>query len=44
MNTSTLEDLLLSREAVDESDTGVDIRNIEVPMFTDRPDRLIPGS
>ena len=44
MNTSTLEDLLLSLEAADETDTGIDIRNIGVLMFTDRPDRLIPGA
>ena len=44
MNTSTLEDLLLSLEAADETDTGIDIRNIGVLMFADRPDRLIPGA
>lgn len=39
-----MEDLLLSLEAADETDTELSIRNIGVLMFTDRPDRFIPGA
>lgn len=39
-----MEDLLLSLEVADETDTELSIRNIGVLMFTDRPDRFIPGA
>ncbi len=44
VNTSTMKDLLLSLEVADETDAGLDIRNIGVLMFAERPDRLIPGA
>ena len=44
INKSSMEDLLLSLEAADETDTELSIRNIGVLMFTDRPDRFIPGA
>lgn len=44
LNTSTLEELLVAIEAANSTDTGVDIRNIGVLMFTERPDKLIAGA
>ena len=44
INKSSMEDLLLSLEVADETDTELSIRNIGVLMFTDRPDRFIPGA
>lgn len=44
LNNRSLEDLLLSLEVANESDTGVELRNIAVLMFVDRPDKLIPGA
>lgn len=44
INTSTLEELLVSLEVADETDTELDIRNIGVLMFAERPDKLIPGA
>ena len=44
MNIRSLEDLLLSLEVANETDTGIELRNIAVLMFADRPDKLIPGS
>ena len=44
MNIRTLEDLLLSLEVANESDTGIELRNIAVLMFAERPDKLISGS
>ncbi|MDR1953037.1 MAG: putative DNA binding domain-containing protein [Clostridiales Family XIII bacterium] len=38
------EDLLLSLEVADETDAGIDIRNIGILMFCDRPDKFIPGA
>ena len=39
-----MQDLLLALEAADETDTGLNIRNIGVLMFTERPDKFIPGA
>ena len=44
INKSSLEDLLVSLEVADETDTELDIRNIGVLMFTERPDKLIAGA
>lgn len=44
LNTDTLEELLIAAEVANSTDTGVDIRNIGVLMFTERPDKLIPGA
>lgn len=44
LNTNTLEELLVAIEAANSTDTGVDIRNIGVLMFTERPDKLIAGA
>lgn len=44
INVRTLEDLLLSLEVANETDTGIELRNIAVLMFADRPDKLIPGA
>lgn len=44
LNNRTLEDLLVSLEVANETDTDLAIRNIGVLMFSDRPDKLIPGA
>lgn len=44
LNTSSLEELLIAEEVANETDTELDIRNIGVLMFTERPDKLIPGA
>ena len=44
MNKRTLVDLLISWELANETDTDLAIRNIDVLIFMDRPDKLIPGA
>ena len=44
LNSSSLEDLLLAQEVANETDTELDIRNIGVLMFTEHPEKLIPGA
>ena len=44
INKSSLEELLLALEVANETDTELDIRNIGVLMFTERPDKFIPGA
>ena len=44
LNNCTLEDLLIAQEVADETDTELDIRNIGVLMFTEHPEKLIPGA
>lgn len=44
MNNRSLEDLLLSLEVANETDTGIELKNIAVLMFAERPDKLIPGA
>lgn len=44
LNNSSLEDLLLAQEVANETDTELDIRNIGVLMFTEHPEKLIPGA
>ena len=42
INTMPIEDLLVALEVANSTDVGIDIRNIGVLVFTDRPDKLIP--
>ncbi len=44
VNTRTMEELLLALEVANETDTDIEIRNIGVLMFTERPDKLIHGA
>jgi len=44
LNSRTLEELLLSLEVANETDTDLAIRNIGILMFSERPDKLIPGA
>ena len=44
LNNSSLEELLLAQEVANETDTELDIRNIGVLMFTEHPEKLIPGA
>ena len=44
LNNRTLEDLLVSLEVANETDTNLAIRNIGVLMFMERPDKFIPGA
>ena len=44
LNTSSLEELLVAEEVANETDTDLNIRNIGVLMFTERPDKLILGA
>ena len=44
LNSYSLEDLLIATEVANITDVGIDIRNIGVLMFTERPDKLIPGA
>ena len=44
LNKYSLEELLIAEEVANETDTELDIRNIGVLMFTDRPEKLIPGA
>ncbi len=44
IDTRTQEDMLLSLEVANETDTGIALRNIAVLMFADRPDKWIKGA
>ena len=44
LNSYSLEDLLVATEVANITDAGIDIRNIGVLMFSERPDKLIPGA
>ena len=44
LNSRSLSDLLVSLEVANETDTDLELRNIAVLMFSDRPDKLIPGA
>lgn len=44
INESSLEALLVSLEVANETDIELSIRNIGVLMFTERPDKFIPGA
>jgi ATP-dependent DNA helicase RecG len=42
LNTKPMEDILIALEAANPTDTGIDIRNIGLLMFGDRPDKFLP--
>ena len=44
INTNPIEDILLSLEVANETDTDFMLRNIGILMFADRPDKFIPGT
>jgi len=44
LNVRSLEDLLISLEVANETDTDIAIRNIGILMFAERPDKYIPGT
>ena len=44
LNSRTMEDLLVSLEVANETDTELELRNIAILMFAERPDKLIPGA
>ena len=44
MNNRSLETQLLSLEMANETDTDIALRNIAVLMFSDHPEKLIPGA
>ncbi|MCD7866791.1 MAG: putative DNA binding domain-containing protein [Clostridiales bacterium] len=44
INNLTLEEILVSLEVANETDTDHEIRNIGVLMFADHPEKLIPGA
>ena len=44
LNSRTIQDLLVSLEVANETDTEIELRNIAVLMFAERPDKLIPGA
>ncbi|MCL1983057.1 MAG: putative DNA binding domain-containing protein [Clostridiales bacterium] len=44
LNRRPMEDILISLEVADETDTDFSIRNIGVLMFADKPHKLIPGA
>ena len=44
LNVRSLEDLLLSLEVANETDTGIELRNIAILMFSEHPEKYIPGS
>ncbi|MDR1765636.1 MAG: hypothetical protein LBR77_06045 [Lachnospiraceae bacterium] len=44
INSMPLEDLLVALEVANETDTGIDIRNIGLLMFCDYPHRFMPGA
>jgi ATP-dependent DNA helicase RecG len=44
INNKSLEDLLVALEVANVTDVGLDIRNIGLLMFADRPDKFLPGA
>ncbi|MFI3176141.1 MAG: putative DNA binding domain-containing protein [Eubacteriales bacterium] len=44
INNRSIEDLLISLEVANETDTDLAIRNIGILMFAERPDKYIPGA
>ena len=43
INQMSMEDLLLSLEVANETDTGIELRNIALLMFSEHPEKYIPG-
>jgi ATP-dependent DNA helicase RecG len=44
INNKPIEDLLVALEVANHTDVGIDIRNIGVLMFSDRPEKFLPGA
>ena len=44
INNKPLEDLLVALDAANVIDAGLDIRNIGLLMFAERPDKFLPGA
>lgn len=44
INTRSIADLLVSLEVANETDTGIELRNIAVLMFAENPEKIIPGA
>ena len=44
INKKSMEDMLLALEVANATDVGVDIRNIGLLMFGDRPEKFLPGA
>ncbi|MCL1808553.1 MAG: putative DNA binding domain-containing protein [Clostridiales bacterium] len=44
INKKTMQDMLIALEVANATDVGVDIRNIGLLMFADRPDKFLPGA
>lgn len=44
INQMSLEDILTSLEVANETDTGIELRNIAVLMFSEHPEKYIPGA
>lgn len=44
LNNRTLEELLVSMEVANFTDTGIDVRNIGIMMFAEHPEKFMPGA
>ncbi|MDR1558632.1 MAG: putative DNA binding domain-containing protein [Clostridiales bacterium] len=44
INNKSLEDLLVALEVANVTDVGLDIRNIGLLMFSERPEKFLPGA
>lgn len=44
INNRNMDDLLLALEVANETDTNLELRNIAILMFAERPDKLISGA
>ena len=44
LNERSIEDLLISLEVANETDTGIELRNIALLMFSEHPEKYIPGT
>lgn len=44
LNSRTIEELLIAMEVANETDTGIDIRNIGIMMFGEHPEKFLSGA
>ena len=44
INNKTMEELLTALEVANNTDTGIDIRNIGLLMFSEHPEKFLPGA
>ncbi|MCL1981847.1 MAG: hypothetical protein FWG53_01980 [Clostridiales bacterium] len=44
INKKPIQDMMIALEVANATDVGVDIRNIGLLMFADRPDKFLPGA